>query len=230
MAKRSSGYETVDMDNLGAGDGARHEARVVLRGVSPYSPSRAFQTEKPKKQDHDEFDERHWRERAHVDAKDRVAIPCQAFYLALLAAAMQNGEKIPGRGNKTYTESFTSGVFVEPDNDDDGDMLTITAQNGKPVPLPEVRMEKLYLPSDGEPAFRARGASKRVWRRFPYVPAGWSVSLKFTVLSPNITKEVFFRHLRDSGLFVGVGRFRPANRGRYGRFFVEAAQWGEKVA
>jgi hypothetical protein len=219
--------ETVDMTKVGAGDGTRHVARVVLRGIAPYSPARTFQTEKPKKQDHDEFDEEFWRERAHVDDKGRLAIPCQAFYLALLAAAMQNGEKIPGRGNKTYTEAFTTGVFVEADGDEDTDVLTIAMANGKPVPLEEVKCDKRYLPADGEPAFRARGSSKRVWRRFPIVGAGWSVALRFVILSPALTKEVFFRHLRDSGLFIGVGRFRPANRGRYGRFVVEKAQWGE---
>lgn len=215
--------ERVDMDEIEA-SGVR-TARVTLRGTAPYSPSRAFQSVKAKKEDHDEFDEKHWRERAHVNDAHQVVIPTQSFYLAVLSTAMLLGEKIPGRGNKTWTEAFTTGIYcMTPEQDD---RALVRDAQGKPHAIDQVKCEKLYLPADGEPAFRSRGASKRVWRRFPVIPLGWSVELEFTVINATITREVFFRHLRDAGLYTGVGRFRPQSRGLYGRFVVERAEWSE---
>lgn len=223
-ATTKDGFEVIEVDDMAPAQVSR--ARLVLRGTAPYSPGRFFQTEKPKKTDHDEFDENHWRERAHVNAKGNVVIPCQAFYLGLLCAVMQNGEKIKGRGNKTFGDAFKTGVFFESDDGADGsDNALLTDTKGAPYHIDRVRCDKVLVPSNGEPSVFAKGASKRVPRRFPLIPAGWSVSLNVTILSPAITQDVFFSHVRDAGTFIGVGRFRPQSRGRYGRFVIERAEW-----
>jgi hypothetical protein len=36
---------------------------------------------------------------------------------------------------------------------------------------------------------------------------------------------VFLRTLEAAGRFIGIGRFRPRNNGRYGRFAVENLRW-----
>lgn len=197
------------------GDGNMRSVALTLRGISPYSPAKPIMTERRDKQSHDDFDEEHWRERAHVNEEGFMCLAPQSIYLALLQACMLRGDKIPGRGNKTWTDAFTTGVMIEP---------------GLPVLLPKLKLaqvasEKLFLPSDGMPAFRSKGGSKRVWRRFPIVSAGWSCEVTATIINEAISDDVFMRHMIDAGRFIGVGRFRPASRGFYGRFVVDSAVW-----
>jgi hypothetical protein len=184
------------------------EVRVTLRGTAPYSPSRAIQSEKGDKEDHDEFDKRCWRERAHSDAEGFVCIPGNALYLALLDAASYRGEKF--KGMKTWFSLFERGVSIfDP-------MFRIEPE----VKMTDVEMVKLYLPSDGTPAYKAKGSSKRVWRRFPVVNE-WSVEARFYLFDGRIGEDVFRRHLSDAGTFIGLGRWRPACRGTNGRFVIE---------
>jgi hypothetical protein len=65
-----------------------------------------------------------------------------------------------------------------------------------------------------------------VLRTFPVVPQ-WSGTLEVTVLDDTIDKETFEKTIREAGLFIGVGRFRPRNGGFYGRFIVESVTWTE---
>ena len=40
-----------------------------------------------------------------------------------------------------------------------------------------------------------------------------------------VSKEVFEKHLKDAGRFIGLGRFRPRNNGTYGRFDSKIISW-----
>lgn len=210
MAKKKA----AAMDYFPGGEGMRRVS-LVLRGTAPYSPSGPILAVKRDKQSPDDFDEEHWRERGHYNEDGFVCLAPQSLYLALLQACMLRGEKIQGRGNKTWTDTFTTGVMLE---------------TALPVLLPtlkaaQVACDKRFVPADGMPAFRSKGGSKRVWRRFPLIPAGWRAEVTFSILQETITEDVFMRHLIDAGRFIGVGRFRPASRGFYGRFAVESAEW-----
>ena len=70
---------------------------------------------------------------------------------------------------------------------------------------------------------------------FPVIPEGWKADFNFiildeTVLQTSVTPPpedskvdsytVFEHVLRRCGEYVGIGRFRPRNRGFYGRFRV----------
>ena len=45
----------------------------------------------------------------------------------------------------------------------------------------------------------------------------------------NITtaQDVFSYHLKQAGMFIGVGTFRPRNGGYFGRFEVSKFDWSE---
>jgi len=62
---------------------------------------------------------------------------------------------------------------------------------------------------------------------FPFIQAGWEVSVEYIVMDDLITEDVFKRHLEAAGQFVGVGRFRPENGGFYGRFEIVSVKWSE---
>ena len=119
------------------------------------------------------------------------------------------GEQVPGRGKSTYTKSFVGGVIVEDD-------VVLAGCSKKDCPGVTINAN-----ADGK-----RGSGKRVKRTFPQWPK-WSGVVKFAILDDAITKEVFERHFREAGRFVGVGRFRPENGGLNGRFRADKFAWSE---
>jgi hypothetical protein len=183
-----------------------HTARVLLKSVSAYSQSAAIQTSKGPNESHEDFDQRIWRERMHVTEDGYVYIPAMAFKNALAEAGKWLGKSIPGKGKSTYAKRLVAGVMVIEDL-----KLGIKAA--------DVKSERLFVPSDG-----IRGSGKRVFRNFPLIPS-WSGEVEFTILDDIITKDVFQEHLEQSGMFIGIGRFRPASNGTYGRFAVEKLTW-----
>lgn len=114
--------------------------------------------------------------------------------------------QIPGKGKSTYTKHFESGIMVvEP--------LVL------PICKDEVGEERVFVPSDGR-----QGGGKRVWKHFPIIHA-WEGDVQFLITDDAITPPVFKQHLEQAGSSIGIGRFRPRNRGYYGRFAVENIKW-----
>ncbi len=89
-----------------------HIATVTLSSTAPYGQSRAHEAPKLPRETPDAYEERTWRQKAHVDGQGRVVIPAMAFKQALDKAAKMLGKKIPGRGNSTYSAFFKSGQLV----------------------------------------------------------------------------------------------------------------------
>jgi hypothetical protein len=113
---------------------------------------------------------------------------------------------------QTYTKNFEAGVMIMNPLD-----LGIKAS--------EVPLERLFLSSDGRPG----GGGKRVWRYYPRIDS-WEGDVTFTIFDDIITEDVFLQVLASAGALVGIGRFRPQNRGFYGRFKVTECKWIEDGA
>lgn len=187
-------------------------ATVHLKSTSPYSQSRNHDTPKLAQrgggETPDAYEERTWRNRLHVNEDGFVFIPPMQFKNALSEVAKYLGIQIAGKGKSTYTKHIEAGVLVV-------DPLVL------PVRAADVAGERLYLNADGK-----RGSGKRVWRTMPLIPS-WEGPVTFTILDDIITQEVFLKHLREAGNFIGIGRWRPRNNGLYGRFSVEKLDWQE---
>lgn len=180
-----------------------NEATVKITGTSPYSQSKVVTSPKEPKETHDTHEQRTWRERLHVTPDGFVFIPPNVMKNCLSEAAKYLTKQIPGQGKATYTKHFEAGVMCL-------DPILL------PVKAEDVQAERLHVPSDGK-----RGGTKRVWKNFPHIPAGWSGTAKFIILDPLITEEVFREHITEAGNYIGIGRFRPRNNGYYGRFTCE---------
>lgn len=181
-------------------------ATAELKSAAPYSQSKHITVPKEDQEGHDAYERRTWRERMHVNPDGYVQIPPMAFKDALQSAAKYLAIQIPGQGKARYTKHFEAGVLVlEP--------LVIGAK------ADDVKPEELFVPSDGK-----HGGGSRVTKFFPLIPE-WNGEVLFHVLDHTITKAVFSRVLEGAGQFVGIGRFRPENRGYYGRFSVESLKW-----
>lgn len=188
-------------------------AVVTLQGVTPYSPSRNYHAEVPKLKDEaaDAYDERTWRNHAHVNPKGHIYIPGECFAWSIKAMSKRRSDRIPGKNQKTYTAAFDPIEVI-------GDCATSAIKG-------TVRMEAFMANSDGK-----RGGGSRVLRRFPIVDAPqWSGEITFLMWDVRIPEAVFRETLEDAGLLIGVGRRRPEKLGFFGRYQVTSLKWNERV-
>lgn len=181
-------------------------AIATLKSQAPYSQSRPHDTPKLEKEIAKDYEERTWRERAHINQDGQMFIPPMAFKNCLDEAAKYMSIKYEGK--KTYTKHFEAGVMVT-----DSLVLPFTKET--------MGSEWVFVPSDGQ-----KGGSKRVWKHFPVIQ-GWNGDVTFYVFDDIVTESVFRQHLEAAGQFIGLGRFRPRNRGFYGRYSVENIAWSE---
>lgn len=181
-----------------------------LEGTAPYSQSKVFTSTRGAKETHDDFETRCWRERMHVDRDGNVFIPPNALKNCLSEAAKYLSKQIAGKGKSTYTKHFEAGVMCL-------DPITL------PIKAIDAPYQRLHVPADGR-----RGGTKRVWKNFPLIEAGWVGTARFHILDPLITEDVFTEHLTEAGNYIGIGFFRPRNNGYYGRFVVKAVTWEKK--
>lgn len=182
-------------------------ATVTITGLSALSQSRQHDDLKLQGESHEDYDKRTWRSKLNVDAKTgKVVIPAHGMHQAIVAAAKYTGEQIPGQGKKTWTAKFTTGISLLSDintglDPEDAQQVTISAN------------------ADG-----VRGSGKRVLRRFPLY-LEWSATFEVMILDPIITEAQFRKMLEVTGMFIGIGRFRPEKGGTNGRFKVSKIVW-----
>jgi len=184
------------------------KAICYFKSTSPYSQSKHHLEPKLDKELSEDYEERTWRERMHVDKNGDIFIPATQFMNSIKVAAKYLNIQIPGKGKTTYTKHFESGIMVI-DNLDLG------------LKKDEIQKETVYVPSDGIP-----GGSKRVTKHFCFIPE-WEGKVTYYILDNIITQDIFERVLRECGNLIGIGRFRPRNRGYYGRFEVKKIEWIE---
>lgn len=182
---------------------------ATLESITPYSQSRAFQSEPNEKESKAKFEERCWREKAHANEAGEIFIPAMSLKYAVDEACKRLGLQIPGQGKTRYTKYFEAGQYCM-----EGPTIGIK--------VADVPGEWVYCNADGK-----RGSGTRVMRCFPVI-AQWKATAKFAVLDEKIPEDVFEQCLRESGLYVGIGRFRPQNQGFYGRFKLVEAKWSSQ--
>jgi len=184
--------------------------KAKLRGFSHYSQSRQFlnegELEKRPDESHDAYDRRTWRAKMHVTDDGYVEIPAMAIKQAIDAASKDEGEKIKGRGNKTWGSLFAGGVMV-------------TADVKTNVPAAAVTCKSFWCDTMGNKGDRS---AKRVLRTFPMIPPGWEAEVVISITNDNIFGEKVEEYLSKAGLQVGIGRFRPSKGGNNGMFTLES--------
>lgn len=180
-------------------------AVVTLRSLAPYNQSRQHFAPKDGKETPGDYEERTWREKGHYDDSGMAFIPPMAFKNAIFMAAKMLDLSIPGRGKNKYTKHFLAGIMVT-----------------DPLPLgvhkDEVEPQWLSMGPQG------RKGTTGVLRAFPHFEK-WEGTIRIFVLDDTITKEVFEKVLRESGNFVGIGQYRPAVGGYFGRYEVLKIVW-----
>jgi hypothetical protein len=182
-------------------------ATTTIVGLSPLSQSRQHGEPKLEGESADDYDERTWPKKLNVSlGSGTVVIPAHGLHQALIAAAKYTGEQIPGQGKKTWTQKFTTGIAFMADID---------------TGLRPEGVQKIVISANAD---GVRGSGKRVPRRFPIFHE-WQATFDVMILDPIITEAQFRKMLEITGMFIGIGRFRPEKGGTNGRFRVEKLVW-----
>jgi len=199
MTKKNTTTDTTTPEGLPV-----QKCTADLIGTSPFQFGKPIITPRRSKERPDQHEERTWRERMHVNSDGIVFIPRMALKLCLDEIAKFLSEKIPGKGNATYTKHFRAGIMVMEDM-----VLGVKADDVEP--------NRLFVPSDGK-----QGGGKRVWKFFPTLWT-WKTHCDFIILDELLRgdTELVRRYLQEAGKFIGLGSFAPRNGGYFGRFNVE---------
>ncbi len=179
---------------------------ATITGISPMSQSKYISAKKESSETYDDFEDRIWKEKMHVSNDGFVVVPAMAMAQLLHAAAKLAGEKIQGRGNKTWGALFVGGV-------------TILHDIKTNVAAKTVKSEVFLCDSQGK---KGDASSNRVPRRFPRFEPGWTAEIEILVTNDDIQAVKIEEFLELGGLNIGVGRFRPAKGGNNGRFVVNS--------
>lgn len=212
--KRTPGHDTPPHNTIQHNNPQRtakmQTATATLKSVSPLIQSRFHDTEKLEKESHGDYEKRTWREKAHFNENGFVCVPPFALKNAIGEAAKFISMQIKGKGKATYTKHFDAGVLVQ-----DPMVLGVKKEN--------LSCTTIHCNADG-----IHGSGKRVMKMFPTVPV-WTGVAVFYVLDDTITHDVFEHHLKEAGNFIGIGSFRPRNRGINGRFIVDNIVWNKRL-
>jgi hypothetical protein len=187
-------------------------ATLTLEGLAPYSQSRQHDEPRLEGESHDAYDRRTWPSKQTVETRDgkrTVVVPAHAILQCFASAARYSKKQIPGQGKATWTAKFTSGLAL----------LENPALNVDPSTVQHV---VISANSDGK-----RGSGTRVPRRFPVIDVGWEFTTDIYILDPIITQSIFEEIVGISGMFIGIGRFRPEKGGTNGRFGLKALTWAD---
>lgn len=185
-------------------------ATCTILGLSAYSQSRQHFAPMLKGENHDDYDERTWRNKLHTGVDDNgkpsIMVPAHGMQQAIAAAAKYSKRKIPGEGKSTWTQKFLSGIAIL------GDI---------PLGIHPDKADRVIISANAD---GVRGSGKRVARRFPQV-LNWGANFEVQILDPAITQDVFQEMVVIAGMFIGIGRFRPEKGGTNGRFKLADFTW-----
>lgn len=184
-------------------------ATVHIKGTSNYSQSKAYSKEEfpvlPGEND-PQYELRTWRNRMHKNAQGFVEIPGMSFSNCIKSSAQRMKIRVPAKGRQEFGKYFEAGIMCI-----DAAPLLVKAD--------EVSHDRLFVPSDG-----VKGSGKRVFKNFCCIPQ-WEAKFEVYIYDHTITENVFSQVVKNAGIMVGLGRFRPERGGYYGRFDVQSLNW-----
>jgi hypothetical protein len=187
-------------------------AVVPIIGTTPLSFGRHHEeSKKGPNESADAYEKRTFLEKIHHDREGNVFVPPMMLSKSLAAApAFLKLGTIPETKGATYTKFFLSGLSIEKPM-----YVSKPAQNGQrplQLTLDDARHESFFV---GPPGI---GKGNRIVHWFGTFDQ-WEGTFECIILNADIlTEEIFERVVVAAGIFTGIGRFRPAVGGYYGRF------------
>ena len=134
-------------------------------------------------------------DKLYKDGKGKICIPSTWIYGSLIESA--KNFKIPGKRTATYSRLVGSTIQINPE------MFEMFPQNWEP-----------YTISAVNPATRGRIMTTRP--RFNK----WKVTFNIIFNEDDLPLEVIKNVIDYAGNYVGIGDWRPAKKGQFGKFIV----------
>lgn len=169
-------------------------------------PDLSIPKSKSKKQTQEDrlaYEKEHWPEKAYVDSDGGLFIPGENIHESLKEGAAYWGQKIPGAGNKTFTDLIKSACIVED------------------MPLGKAAKDLIAYGKvvNGTPTLRT---ASKVYKIRPLLRP-WGGSFKLHVFDGRLDAAILKTVISYAGLFRGLCDWRP----NFGRFEIVSI---EKVA
>lgn len=186
-------------------------ATITIEGIAPLRFSKRHDAPKLTGESADAYDQRTVMEKAHWnDDGSKLVIPATMMRSAIVGGASYDGEKIKGRGNRTWASKFKAGIAIM------SDIETSVLRE-------DVKTVSIYCDSQG-----GKGVGgKSVLRRFPQA-VSWSATFELWILDPEITEDKVKKMIELAGMFNGLGTWAPRVGGMNGRFVLTALKWQDK--
>jgi hypothetical protein len=203
MAKKTDVIECV---NLTITSPVVYE--VTIRGMDSILFNKMPDQSKPKtekknqeKIDPVENERQTWREKAYFEDDGMLYIPGENIHQCMKDGSQYWGQKIPGEGNKTYTDVITSAVICE------NMQLGIHKDGDEVIPFGKS--------VNGNPS-KGKKSGCKVYKIRPLLRP-WGGTFKMHVFDARLTPGILKTILSYAGTFRGLGDWRPV----YGRFELE---------
>jgi len=196
---------------------ATYTADIV--GITTLTFGRMMQSPRDKGESAEAHDKRCWKERCHTTKEGFVEWPIVAFKMGMVFAAKLKGEKIKGKGQRTYTASFNTGIMPDPTAPPAIIQRKVDGLWRK-VHIDDIEGRDIAVPADGK-----KGGSKRVYRRFPEIDPPWTIiGLSFVVIDDDLIEnpDCITEAFEKAGVQAGIGCNRPQTAGGdHGMFLIE---------
>ena len=172
------------------------EYSVAIKGVSPllmnrFLPAELLET----KVKHGNTKDVNVEDKLYVTEDGKPYVPSTYIRNSLIEAG--KSIQIKGRGKSTYSKLLGSSLIVQPD------AILINSTSGwEPFTTTVVNPTTKGRVMVTRPMFK-----------------DWTLSFEAVVLD-DISEEVFRNILDEAGRYVGIGDWRPAKKGMYGKFIV----------
>lgn len=184
---------------------------IVLESFagSDYMCGKAKLEDKGTNETSEQFELRSWKQKIGTNDKGEAVLNEFALKNALEEAASRLRMKVPGQGKSEYKKLFVQGIVPcrKP---------VLCDHSGKPYTPDDFEPRPLFVPVDGK-----KGSGKRVYRIFPTV-SNWMTEVSLMVMDPKIDANVLEIHLKEAGMFIGLGSMRVSGGGVNGRFIVKS--------
>jgi hypothetical protein len=175
---------------------------AILFNKAPDLSIPKSKTEKREKRDPIENEHATWREKAYFESDGMLFIPGENIHQALKEGAQYWGAKIPGEGNKTYTDLIHSAVIAS--------SLSLGVHKDSEHLIPFGKSV------NGNPSKGKKSGSK-VYKIRPLL-WGWGGTFELYVYDARLTPSVLQTIIMYAGAFRGLCDWRPT----YGRFTLTA--------
>jgi hypothetical protein len=175
----------------------------------------------------DAYDLRTWKYKLNtevVEGRPIMVIPAMAIQRAMAEGARFSKKQMEGYGKSTWAKRFEAGVSVLAPIVVEHTCYCQQPTSGEPVFYP-IEPEVVPCVVISANADGVRGSGRRVPRRLPQIPPGWRACFDVLILDPMITAPIFSEMLDYTGMFTGLGQFRPQQGGCNGRFATVSIDW-----